>query len=207
MLKKFFDEFEEDLEVHPLKEWGASPSKNEDILKYLFEGGGITKLSGGFTRNLPVDYREEQIREVLNGNKFKDVTIVNDAGSHVTWLTLYKECKRPRSLIFSGGFGSMGYGLGAAIGVAFARPNEPVLVVIGDGAFQMNSQDLMTIRKYRLPIIMCMINNDASRIVKQWQVLNYGEAYETDLDFNPNFEKLVKSYNIDYMEAYAPGDV
>ena len=52
-----------------------------------------------------------------------------------------------------------------------------------------------------------MINNDALRIVKQWQILNYGEVYETELDVNPNFEKLVRAYNIDYMEAYAPGDV
>ena len=175
------------------------------LQEYRFNNPDFNKINFYYSE-YPIK-PQQAVREVLNGNKFKDVTVVNDAGSHVTWLTLYKECKRPRSLIFSGGFGSMGYGLGAAIGVAFSRPNEPVLVVIGDGAFQMNSQDLITIRKYRLPIIMCMINNDALRIVKQWQVLNYGEAYETDLDLNPNFEKLVKSYNIDYMEAYAPGDV
>lgn len=175
------------------------------LQEYRFNNPDFNKINFYYSE-YPIK-PQQAIREVLNSNKFKDVTIVNDAGSHVTWLTLYKECKRPRSLIFSGGFGSMGYGLGAAIGVAFARPNEPVLVVIGDGAFQMNSQDLITIRKYRLPIIMCMINNDALRIVKQWQILNYGEAYETDLDVNPNFEKLARSYNIDYMEAYAPGDV
>lgn len=175
------------------------------LQEYRFNNPDFNKINFYYSE-YPIK-PQQAVREVLNGNKFKDVTIVNDAGSHVTWLTLYKECKRPRSLIFSGGFGPMGYGLGAAIGVAFARPNEPVLVVIGDGAIQMNSQDLITIRKYRLPIIMCMINNDALRIVKQWQILNYGEAYETDLDHNPNFEKLVRAYNIDYMEAYAPGDV
>ena len=132
---------------------------------------------------------QRAIKEILEASK--DSIIVNDAGTHTTWVTLLISVKNPSSLLFSGGFGPMGYGVPGAIGAALANPGRGVVAVVGDGDFQMTSQELATIKELDLPIITCIINNSTLRIIKQWQEIYYGESYQVELE-NPDFIKLAR---------------
>jgi acetolactate synthase I/II/III large subunit len=144
------------------------------------------------------------IKELLEASN--NAIIVNDAGTHTTWVTLLISVKTPSSLLFSGGFGPMGYGIPAAIGAAFANPNKNIVAVVGDGDFQMTSQELATINEYDLPILVCVINNSSLRIIKQWQERYYNECYEVELK-NPDFIKLSESYHIPAMKVDSPGQI
>lgn len=146
---------------------------------------------------------QQAIKEIINASN--GLTVVNDAGTHTTWVTLYKKVLKPATLLFSGAFGPMGYGLPAAIGVSFARPDECILVVVGDGGFQMNLQELATIHQNKLPIIICVINNSSLGIIRQWQEMNFSEKYEVELD-NPDFVKLAKSYGIESTRVKSPDE-
>jgi len=124
-----------------------------------------------------------------------DATIVNDAGSHTTWVTLHRRVLRERSLIFSGGFGPMGYGLPAAIGAKLADPSRDVIMIAGDGGFQMTIQELGTVAELELPITMCILNNQKLDVIRQWQEMNYGTSYSVELK-NPDFIRLADAYGI-----------
>ncbi len=144
------------------------------------------------------------IKEILDAAD--DSIIVNDAGTHTTWVTLLISVKTPSSLLFSGGFGPMGYGIPGAIGAAFANPDRNVVAVVGDGDFQMTSQELATINEYNLPILVCIINNSSLRIIKQWQERYYDKCYQVDL-INPDFIKLSEAYHIPAMKVDSPGQI
>ncbi|MBC7119666.1 MAG: thiamine pyrophosphate-binding protein [Methanobacteriaceae archaeon] len=132
-----------------------------------------------------------------------DAIIVNDAGSHTTWVTLYRRVLESRSLIYSGAFGPMGYGLPASIGVSLARPDKKIILITGDGGFQMTMQELGTIMERKLPIIIFVLNNSSLGIVRQWQEMEYGESYQVRLK-NPDFVKLASSYNIKAVRIEEP---
>jgi acetolactate synthase I/II/III large subunit len=144
------------------------------------------------------------IYEILKASK--DSIIVNDAGTHTTWVTLLSSVKKPSSLLFSGGFGPMGYGIPGAIGAALANPDRGVVTVVGDGDFQMTSQELATIKELDLPIITCIINNSSLRIIKQWQEIQYEKSFQVELE-NPDFVMLGKSYHIPALRVDSPGEV
>jgi acetolactate synthase-1/2/3 large subunit len=144
------------------------------------------------------------IKEILIASN--DSIIVNDAGTHTTWVTLLISVKTPSSLLFSGGFGPMGYGIPGAIGAAFANPDKNVVAVVGDGDFQMTSQELATINEYDLPILVCIINNSSLRIIKQWQDRYYGKCYQVELE-NPDFILLSEAYHIPAMKVDSPGQI
>jgi acetolactate synthase-1/2/3 large subunit len=147
---------------------------------------------------------QRAIKEILDASI--DSIIVNDAGTHTTWVTLLMSVKTPSGLLFSGGFGPMGYGIPGAIGAAFANPNKTVVAVVGDGDFQMTSQELATINEYDLPIIVCIINNSSLRIIKQWQDRFYGKCYQVELK-NPNFIQLSQAYHIPAVKVDSPGQI
>ena len=134
------------------------------------------------------------IKRILN--RFSDNIIVSDAGSHTTWTTLLKKSKRPRQLLFSGAMAPMGYGLPAAIGAAIAT-GEKIVVINGDGDFQMNLQELATLKEQNLDVVVFILNNSEYGIIRQWEESFYGmDAYQTQL-LNPDFVKLASSYGID----------
>ena len=147
---------------------------------------------------------QRAIREILDASN--DSIIVNDAGTHTTWVTLMISVKTPSGLLFSGGFGPMGYGIPGAIGAAFANPDKTVVAVVGDGDFQMTSQELATINEYDLPIVVCIINNSSLRIIKQWQDRFYGKCYQVELK-NPDFIKLSQAYHIPAVKVDSPGQI
>ncbi len=134
------------------------------------------------------------IFEILN--KFEDNIVVSDAGSHTTWTTLLKKSKKPGQLLFSGGLAPMGYGLPAAIG-AYVASDEKIILITGDGGFQMNPQELATLKEYDLNVIVFILNNSEFGIIRQWQESFYDmNPYQIKLQ-NPDFVKLAASYAID----------
>ncbi|MDD3984897.1 MAG: thiamine pyrophosphate-binding protein, partial [Methanobacterium sp.] len=153
--------------------------------------------------NIPIK-PQKAIKEILDAAG--DSVIVNDAGTHTTWVTLLMTVKTPSSLLFSGGFGPMGYGIPGAIGASFAKPNKSIITVVGDGDFQMTSQELATINEFNLPIIICIINNNSLRIIKQWQEMQYKESYQVELE-NPDFIKLSDAYHIPALRLDSPGEI
>jgi acetolactate synthase-1/2/3 large subunit len=134
------------------------------------------------------------IKRILE--KFDNNITVSDAGSHTTWTTLMKKCQKPGQLLFSGGMAPMGYGLPAAIGASFAT-GEKIVVINGDGDFQMNLQELATIKQNNLDIVVFILNNSEFGIIRQWQEQFYDmKPYQITLN-NPDFVKLSSSYSID----------
>lgn len=134
------------------------------------------------------------IKRILS--KFDNSITVSDAGSHTTWTTLLKKSKAPRQLLFSGGMAPMGYGLPAAIGASLAT-GEKIILINGDGDFQMNLQELATLKDNNLDVIVFILNNSEFGIIRQWQEDFYDmQAYQIKLN-NPDFVKLSSSYGID----------
>jgi acetolactate synthase-1/2/3 large subunit len=111
------------------------------------------------------------------------------------WAAQYFKCKRPHQWITSGGLGTMGYGLPAAIGAQFANPDTRVVCLSGDGSFQMMTQELMTATVYGLPVVTVIVNNKSLGMVRQWQEMFYSERYShVDLQASPDFVKLAEAY-------------
>ena len=135
------------------------------------------------------------INEIFEATKGKAI-IVTDVGQNQMWAAQYyaTECDQP--FLSSGGLGTMGFGLPAAIGAQFARPDSEVWVIVGDGGFQMSLHELATLVQEKLPIRIALINNHCLGMVRQWQTMFYEGNYEaTDL-LNPDFVKLAEAYGI-----------
>ena len=120
-----------------------------------------------------------------------------DVGQHQMWVAQHMRFSHPRNHLSSGGLGTMGFGLPAAIGAKLARPQDTVIAVSGDGSFMMNVQELGTIKRFRLPVKIVIIDNQRLGMVKQWQQLFFNERYsETDLSDNPDFVALAAAFAI-----------
>ncbi|HJT72004.1 MAG TPA: biosynthetic-type acetolactate synthase large subunit [Terriglobales bacterium] len=133
----------------------------------------------------------------LFGRAPKNSVILADVGQHQMWAAQRYCSDSPRGFITSGGLGSMGFALPAAVGVQLSKPDATVLCVSGDGGFQMNIQELATVRRLNLPIKMVIIDNKYLGMVRQWQQLFYQRNYaETDLSDNPDFVEISKAYRI-----------
>ncbi len=140
-------------------------------------------------------------------NAFKGSYFLSDAGTHTTWTTLLSSNDKFGKLLFSGGFGPMGYGLPGAIGVAVAHPDNQVVVICGDGDIQMVIQELATIREYDLNVNVFIIDNSQLGIIRQWEETVYDmEKYQIDLS-NPDFVKLAEAYGIDSMKVESKEDL
>lgn len=144
---------------------------------------------------------QRAIKEILDAAE--DSIIVNDAGSHTTWVTLLQRVKEPGTFVFSGGFAPMGYSLPAAVGASLAEPEKTVVVIVGDGGFQMTLQEMATIVQLNIPVIICLINNNSLGIIRQWQKIYYQKSYQVELQ-NPDFIKLAESYNMNSKRVNSP---
>ena len=137
----------------------------------------------------------ELLREHTDGN----CVVTTEVGQHQMFAARLFPTSEPRTWITSGGLGTMGFGLPAAIGAAFARPGERIVCVAGDGSIQMNIQELATIAKHRLPILIAIANNGVLGMVRQWQELFHAQRYSEIYlaDSNPDFAKLAEAYGIE----------
>lgn len=127
----------------------------------------------------------------------KESIIVTDVGQHQMWAARYCNYDTPGTFITSGGFGTMGYGAGASMGAAMARPDRKVVLITGDGCFRMNSNELATMQHYGIPVIILVMNNGVLGMVRQWQTVFYGKRYsQTNLDRGPDFAKLADAYGL-----------
>jgi len=127
----------------------------------------------------------------------KDTILVTDVGQHQLWAARYFNYDLPGTFISSGGFGTMGYGAGASMGAAIAKPDRTVVLISGDGSFRMNCNELATMEHYGIPVIVLVMNNGVLGMVRQWQTVFYQKRYsQTNLDRGPDFAKLAEAYGI-----------
>ncbi|MEW3582683.1 biosynthetic-type acetolactate synthase large subunit [[Clostridium] symbiosum] len=151
-------------------------------------------------------YIMEKIYEVTKG----EAIITTDVGQHQMWAAQYYKYKRPRQLLTSGGLGTMGYGLGAAIGAKMGCRDKLVINIGGDGCFRMNMNEIATATRYNIPIIQIVFNNHVLGMVRQWQTLFYGMRYsQTNLNDQVAFVKVAeglgaKAYRITTKEEVEP---
>ena len=132
----------------------------------------------------------------------QDTIVATDVGQHQMWAIQHFHFDYAGQLLTSGGFGTMGFGLGAAIGAAVGNPNKTVIHVTGDGSFRMNCNELATEEHYNLPIITFVFNNSTLGMVRQWQTLIYDKHYsQTTLDRGPDFVKLAEAYGLNGRRA------
>ena len=133
------------------------------------------------------------VEEIYHQTK-GDALIVTEVGQHQMWAAQYYKYKQPRTLISSGGLGTMGYGLGAAIGAQMANPDKQVVNIAGDGCFRMNMNEIATAVRQKLPLIEVVINNHVLGMVRQWQTLFYQQHYSaTVLNDSVDFVKLAEA--------------
>ena len=139
----------------------------------------------------------QQVLETIRVQMPEDAVVATDVGQHQMWAIKYLHFQYPGQMLTSGGFGTMGFGLGAAIGAQTAHRSKRVFHITGDGCFRMNCHELATVQHYGLPIITVIFNNGTLGMVRQWQSLIYGGRYsETTLDRGPDFVKLAEAYGI-----------
>ncbi len=135
----------------------------------------------------------ETIQELTGG----DAIIATDVGQHQMWSCQYYHFSRPGQLLTSGGFGTMGFGLGAAMGAKVGNPDKVVVHCTGDGCFRMNCHELATEEHYNIPVITVIFDNRTLGMVRQWQNLIYDKRFsQTDLDRGPDFVKLAQAYGL-----------
>jgi len=141
----------------------------------------------------------QEVIELLREHTKGECVVTTEVGQHQMFAARLFPTSEPRTWISSGGLGTMGFGLPAAIGAAFARPGQQVVCVAGDGSIQMNIQELATIAKHRLPILIAITNNGVLGMVRQWQELFHAQRYSEIFlaDSNPDFAKLAEAYGIE----------
>lgn len=147
------------------------------------------------------------MRQLWYATNQGDATIVSDVGQHQMWEAQYFNHTKPRSLLTSGGLGTMGYALPAAIGAQIGKPDEEIWVVAGDGGFQMTMPELSTVMQERLPIKMAIINNGYLGMVRQWQDVFYNKRYVGTPLYNPDFVKVAEAYGIPGRAVTSKDDV
>lgn len=146
----------------------------------------------------------QEIERVTGG----EAVIVTDVGQHQMWSTLYFDYRFPRQWISSGGLGTMGFGLPAAIGAKLGRPDKTVIDISGDGGFQMTMQELATAVNYDIPVVVCILNNGYLGMVRQWQDLFWNKRYsQTCIAVQPDFVMLAEAFGAKGLRVTEPEHV
>ena len=184
---------------------GDAKSILTDLLKKIQAGNshpGWSEKVQSWKSNHPLRFKEdEKLRPQFIIRKLADIlgscgVIASEVGQNQMWTAQYYRFLRPRQWVSSGGLGTMGYGFPAAMGAQYATPGEPVVLIAGDGSFQMNIQELGTIAQYQIPVKIVILNNRFLGMVRQWQELFYERRYSyTELP-EVEFAKIAEAYGI-----------
>ncbi len=186
-LKEFFTRIKKYLGRKQHPEWTTEVSS----WKQVFQDNQVSE-------SLKPRYFMEAIYEATQG----DCYIATEVGQHQMWAAQYFTYTKPRRLITSGGLGTMGFGLGAAIGTQIAHPESYVFNIAGDGSFRMNFNELLTASKYNIPVCVVIANNGVLGMVRQWQTAFYSKRYsQTILDKELDYAYLAKACHVDYYYA------
>ena len=184
---------------------GDAKTVLQDLLPLLKKGDTAEwiKRIDGFKKKWPMTYAKKgglhppQVIDALNKLTGGKAVMTTDVGQHQMWAWQFYRCDKPWQFISSGGAGTMGFGLPAAIGAQFGRPGETVIAIVGDGGFQMTMSDLATAVIHKLPVKIILMNNHYLGMVRQWQDMFYDERYSgVDLEGNPDFVELAKAYGV-----------
>ncbi len=178
-----------------LDKWHHQIDKFKAIHSMNYEQKGMIKPQ----------YVIEAIYELTKG----EAIISTEVGQNQMWTAQYFPFVKPRTLLTSGGLGTMGYGFPAAMGAQAAFPNKLVIDISGDGSFQMNSQELATVVQYHLPVKVVILNNGYLGMIRQWQEFFYGKRYASSSleGFSPDFVKLAEAYGAVGLRANRPEEV
>ena len=188
---------------------------NSKIKKISFSSKWWNKISNWRKKNCLSFINSKEIikpqQALVSLNKKisdKDFFITTEVGQHQMWAAQYIKFEKPKRWMTSGGLGTMGYGFPASIGVQIAYPKSLVICVAGEASFLMNLQELSTVKQYRLPVKIFILNNKYLGMVRQWQEFFHGGRYsESYTDSLPDFVKLAESYGIKGMRATKPEDL
>lgn len=183
-----------------------TPVRHNEWLEKIFawkKAYPICQTSSDKNAVLPQEVLET-LYDITNG----EAIISTEVGQHQMWTAEFYNFRKPRSFASSGGLGTMGYGLGAAIGCKVGNPDRIVVNCAGDGSFYMNMNELTTLAKYRLPVIELVFNNSVLGMVRQWQKLFYNNRFsQTTLEKPTDFELLVKAIGIEAMTIRTKSDI
>ena len=184
-LKNVLSEINKELEPQDHKEW-------TDKVKEWKKEYPLAHRDVGKDKLLPQEVLKA-INDILDG----DTIVVTDVGQHQMWAAQYMTYKNTNSIVTSGGAGTMGFGVPAAIGAQVGARDKKVVLIVGDGGFQMTLEEIMMIRQYNLPVKVVIINNSFLGMVRQWQELFKDRRYSfVDLECNPDFVKIADAYGI-----------
>jgi acetolactate synthase-1/2/3 large subunit len=174
----------------------------KQIKEWNVKGGGLRYKNS--TEIIKPQYVIETLYKITHGDAF----VTSDVGQHQMWAAQYYKFDQPRRWINSGGLGTMGFGLPAAMGVQLQHPDATVACVTGEGSIQMNIQELSTCKQFHLPIKVLSLNNRYLGMVRQWQQFFHGDRYsESYMDALPDFVKLAEAYGHVGMRIEKPSDV
>ena len=150
----------------------------------------------------------KEVFETLYSLTGGDMILSTEVGQHQMWAAEYFTFRRPRQFITSGGLGTMGFGLGAAIGAQLGNPDTIVVNAAGDGSFHMNCNELSTMARYNIPVIELVFNNGVLGMVRQWQRLFYGKRFsQTTLQKKTNYELLAEGYGVKALTIRTKADI
>jgi acetolactate synthase-1/2/3 large subunit len=195
---KFFEE-------EPTQDW---PKVRADWLKQIAEWKRSSPLTYKSGPSIKPQLVIQKIHEITNELTKGDVIIATEVGQNQMWTAQFFTFTKPRTLITSGGLGTMGYGFPAAIGAQVAFPDKTIIDIAGDGSFQMNIQELATAVQYNLPVKVAILNNHCLGMVRQWQQLFCNQRYsQTVFEVVPDFVKLAEAYGAVGLRASNPEEV
>ena len=147
-------------------------------------------------------FHPKNILTVTQNSVPENTVVVTDVGQHQIWTAKFWKFSLPMKFATSGGLGTMGFGMGAALGAKLGNPDSHVLLITGDGSFRMNHPELLTLSRHNIPITILLFNNSSLGMVRQWQNLFCNSRYaQTDINDGLNLEFLSKAYGINYYKA------